>query len=30
VRTILESGSWCWDPYGEGQMNVSDRAQERG
>ena len=29
VRPILEYGAACWDPYREGQINVSGRVQSK-
>jgi len=29
VRTILEYGAVCWDPYREGQVNALNRVQKR-
>jgi len=26
VRSVLEYGAWCWDPYREGQTNALDRV----
>jgi len=30
VRSILEYGAGCWDPYREGQIYVGQGAKERG
>ena len=29
VRPVLEYGSVCWDPCRDGQINVSDRVQQK-
>jgi len=29
VRTILEYGAACWDPYREGQISALDRVQKK-
>jgi len=29
VRTILEYGAVCWDPYREGQISGLDRVQKK-
>ena len=29
VRSILEYGASCWDPYREGQTNTLDRVRKK-
>ena len=29
VRTVLEYGAACWDPYREGQISALDRVQKK-
>jgi len=29
VLPVLEYGTSCWDPYGEGQINALDRVQKK-
>ena len=29
VRTLLEYGAVCWDPYREGQVSALNRVQKR-